>query len=204
METTKHVLGKSLGDGELTNFSAGFTGQLAGSVFWVPSEVLKEKLNLEGQIKTTSSFQGPIGLANHIVKKEGVRGLYRGFWLQQATYAPFNGLGIMFFNRIKQYVPEENSGVASDFAASFLGYSTAAAITTPVDVVKTRMQVRTSNPELLNYTNSYDCAKKIFQHEGGAGFLKGMSGRVGWLAPRNSVAMTAFQFLYRHLNKTED
>ena len=54
-------------------------------------EVIKEKMMIQGQVKVTTTYDSSIHMLTSVVKKEGLLGIYRGFWLQQLTYGPFNG-----------------------------------------------------------------------------------------------------------------
>jgi hypothetical protein len=176
--------------------------------------------------------------------------VYRGFWMQQLTYGPLNGLAMMFYNMAKEYLPDASKGTgkngrattrmarlrqplppplslavflsltalptvpdcwptlshhfrrntaAGNLVCSLAGYGLAGAVTNPFDVVKTRIQVAQSNPELFNYQGSHelirglDAARQMLAKEGPLAFLAGISGRVGWLAPRCALAVTAFE-----------
>ena len=186
------------GGGAVTNFAAGIGAQMCGSIAWVPMEVIKEKMMIQGQFATKEHFSGSFDLARRVVAKEGIGGLYRGFMLQQVTYGPFNAFGVMLYNEFKPMVPSsimEEHPVLGDLAASAAGYAIAAFVTTPFDVIKTRKQVQTSNPELFNYNGAFDILSKTVKNEGAGALFDGWMARVGWLAPRCSLAMTSFAYL---------
>ena len=88
---------------------------------------------------------------------------------------------------------------AGNLVCSLAGYGLAGAVTNPFDVVKTRIQVAQSNPELFNYQGGHelirglDAARQMLAKEGPLAFFAGISGRVGWLAPRCALAVTAFE-----------
>ena len=185
---------------DLANFGAGIAAQMCGSISWVPMEVIKEKMMIQGSIKTAQTHTGSFSMLQKVLAQEGIRGIYRGFVLQQLTYGPFNGLAVLFYNRLKFSFPkEQQDNAAVQLGCSSLGYGLAAALTNPFDVVKTRRQVQASNPELFNYTSGIDCARKILQKEGPMAFMDGLSGRIGWLLPRCAIAMTSFEFFLRTL-----
>jgi hypothetical protein len=101
---------------------------------------------------------------------------------------------MMFYNQLKGYMPEGFAGTTGgNLLCSFFGYAAAGFVTTPADVVKTRIQVQASNPELFNFKGPIDCTAQILKNEGIGGLMAGWSGRVGWLAPRCAVAVTAFE-----------
>jgi hypothetical protein len=81
-----------MGDNPTGNFCAGLCAQLTGSFAWVPMEVIKEKLMIEGQLQTKEKYGSSLSLVTKVISTEGIGGIYRGFWMQQLTYGPFNGL----------------------------------------------------------------------------------------------------------------
>ena len=88
-------------DSAIGNFSAGIIAQMCGSISWVPMEVIKEKMMIQGQVQTTKSYTGSFHMIKDVLAREGIRGVYRGYVLQQLTYGPFNGLAIMFYNQVR-------------------------------------------------------------------------------------------------------
>ena len=78
-ETVRALTDKST----LSNFAAGVCAQLCGSLAWVPMDVVKERLQIEGQLKTKENYSGSFNALQMIVKHEGVKGLYRAFWIHQ-------------------------------------------------------------------------------------------------------------------------
>ena len=133
-----------------------------------------------------------------VLATEGIRGLYRGFLLQQLTYGPFNGLALMFYNEFKMLVPDVlKESLSSKLICSTLGYSLAAAVTNPFDVVKTRRQVQMSNPEVFNYKSGVDCFMQMVRNEGVSALMAGVTGRIGWLTPRCAIAMTSYEAIMK-------
>ena len=141
-------------------------------------------------------------MMTQVVRKEGLLGIYRGFWMQQLTYGPFNGIAIATYNEVKKFVPEgQQESSLADLACSAAGYGFAATVTNPFDVIKTRRQIQASNPQLFNYTSAIDCARQLLAKEGAGAFFDGLSGRVAWLLPRCALAMTGFEFVSRELSR---
>ena len=195
----------ALGDSSSANFVAGLAAQLTGSLTWVPMEVIKEKMMIQGQLKTVKTHSGSFSMIANVLKNEGVLGVYRGFWMQQLTYGPFNGIAIATYNEVKKLVPEtQRESSIMDLACSAFGFGFAATVTNPFDVIKTRRQIQASNPALFNYTSAIDCARQLLQKEGAGAFFDGLSGRVGWLLPRCALAMTGFEYVNRHLSGTKE
>lgn len=197
-EAAKAVLGK--GQSSAGNFAAGVFAQLCGSLCWVPMDVVKERLQIEGQIKVTHSYSGSFTAFAHITKAEGILGLYRAFPIHQMTWMPFNACYFMLYEKFKALCI--NSGYADvndhlePIAQVCSGGSAgliAAAITNPMDVLKTRLQVARANPEMFPFRNSMGAAQHLIANEGFAALMDGTVARMAWLAPRLTICVTAFE-----------
>jgi solute carrier family 25 protein 44 len=82
-----------------------------------------------------------------------------------------------------------------------LAASLACVLTSPLDLVKTRLQVQGSNPEIFDYKGPMDALKKIVQREGAMALFDGVAARVIWLTPRLSIAVPTYEFLKLHFQK---
>merc|ERR1712046_77348 len=99
-----------------------------------------ERCMIEGQVKTAKVYGSSSAMALAIIRTEGFFGLYRAFWIHQMTWVPFNGMywGVYDWCKAKQDNP--NSAIAFTSRATLAGVSASIA-TSPIDLVKTRMQV---------------------------------------------------------------
>ena len=68
----------------------------------------------------------------------------------------------------------------------------AASLTTPADVIKTRLQTAGSN-----YKGLLGCAMKIYEEEGASAFFKGAEMRVFRSSPQFGITLLAYEFLGR-------
>jgi len=207
LEGTKATLGA---DGFSAGFLSGCLGQLCGSLGWVPMDVIKERCMIEGQVKTTNVYGSSYKMLFGIVKTEGPFGLYRAFWIHQATWVPFNGMYWGVYDYIKKYQQTpDGKATFGDGAFAFTARATAAGIaasiaTSPIDLVKTRMQVARANPELFGYNNSLDCARKVLATEGFKAFFDGLTPRIIWLTPHRMIMIATYEFLWRKFSDSED
>jgi hypothetical protein len=189
-----------LGDSFLGNALSGFAGQLAGSLVWVPSEVLKE-LRQMAIMKPELKAMGTGQLFVHVCKKDGVRGLYRGLMAQLLTFGPFNSLGMAMAVEIKKKLPADWTDLEKDLMANFLAFSGAAVATTPMDVVKTRLQVASANPEIFPDKGILGCFKQVYKEAGVRGFFNGATERACWLGSRQALAFSTFGMAYVAVKK---
>ena len=166
------------------SFAAGCVAQLCGSLCWVPMDTVKERLQVEGQLKRGSKAElgGSWNAVRTILRREGLRGFYPAYWVHQATWAPFNGLFFAIYEACKDAgVHGLGSGVVAGVAAGFL--------TNPMDLVKTRMQVARTDPSTFNYAGAFDCVGQILRREGPLAFLDGAVARCATVAPRLTICV---------------
>ena len=128
-------------------------------------DVVKERLQIEGQIATDQKYGGSFTAFRNIIAEEGVRVLYRAYWMHQATWAPFNGLYFAVYEHlkgiraesIKDTVPVPAPGqpkkvdTIGNLMCGCAAGTVASIATSPIDLVKTRLQVQASNPAIFDY-----------------------------------------------------
>lgn len=191
-------------------------------------DVIKERLQIEGQLQTVKNYGSSWAATRGIVATEGVLGLYRAYWIHQMTWAPFNGIYFATYEASKKYLNQskdvESQSVVVNLVSStkschiststflslscvirfsmpsvqtssLIGASVASVATSPLDLVKTRLQVQGSNPALFDYDGPLDALRKILRREGPRALFDGVLARVIWLTPRLSIAVPTYEFL---------
>jgi len=192
---------------------------VCGAVIWTPMDVVKQRLQVQrSNLKTEGMgtepqgvrYKGSFHALSTILREEGPLGLYRGFFTALATYGPLVGIYFATYEKLKltiaksrnyasvQELPFYYHLVSGASAGAF-----AAAVTCPMDVVKTRIQVFSrDNPE--EYSNAYRAVKTIVQKEGIRAFSKGLGARILWIAPGNAITISAYEQckkLYTYLSQ---
>jgi solute carrier family 25, member 44 len=173
------------------NFAGGAVGSLAAQAVAVPVDVVSQRLMVAagggsgggvggsggggGQSSAAAAAsRNGLAMARHIVRSEGVAGLYRGFWASVATFVPNSAVwwGAYGFYRksfsaalleagggrgesegqqqqpLQQPPPAPPSGgvvVAVQTASAVAAGLTSGLLSTPLDVVKTRLQLATAD-----------------------------------------------------------
>jgi solute carrier family 25 aspartate/glutamate transporter 12/13 len=74
----------------------------------------------------------------------------------------------------------------------------AAFLTTPADVIKTRLQVASREGE-MTYSGITDCASKILKYEGITAFFKGSGMRVLRSSPQFGITLLAYEILAEYM-----
>eukprot|EP01122_Echinamoeba_exundans_P009227 TRINITY_DN3211_c0_g1_i1.p1 TRINITY_DN3211_c0_g1~~TRINITY_DN3211_c0_g1_i1.p1 ORF type:complete len:303 (+),score=39.16 TRINITY_DN3211_c0_g1_i1:57-965(+) len=182
--------------GFVVHFMSGVVADIAGGFVWTPMDVVKQRLqvqrNNEG-IKYRNSFHG----VTTIFREEGIRGLYRGFGAAIATYAPFVGFYFAFYEQWKRSmgqlrgVDSESLTLIEQLSGAFLAGALASAVTNPLDVVKTNMQVYSVSEG--GQATIAATIRHIVKTEGMSAFMKGMNARILWIAPGTAITMAAYE-----------
>lgn len=135
---------------------AGFLGDLGASVVYVPSEVLKTRLQLQGRhnnpyFHSGYNYRGMTDAARTIVRTEGLSALFYGYKATLFRDLPFSALQFMFWEQAQNWArgwkQSRDIGVPLEFLTGAGAGGLAGAITCPLDVVKTRLQTQV-NPEV--------------------------------------------------------
>lgn len=136
-------------------FTAGLLGDLAAAPSYVPSEVLKTRLQLQGRynnpyFNSGYNYRSTTDAARVIIRTEGFSALFHGYKATLWRDLPFSALQFTFYEKerdlAKSYMGSNNIGLLLEIATAASAGGAAGVITTPLDVVKTRIQ--TQQPEL--------------------------------------------------------
>ncbi|KAF3055847.1 hypothetical protein GL218_07047 [Daldinia childiae] len=130
---------------------AGFLGDFAASIVYVPSEVLKTRLQLQGRynnpyFKSGYNYRGTFDAARTIVRTEGISELFSGYKATLYRDLPFSALQFMFYEQFqswaREYKKSREIGVRLELLTGAAGGGLAGVLTCPLDVVKTRLQTQ--------------------------------------------------------------
>ncbi|PNH58992.1 hypothetical protein VD0002_g8547 [Verticillium dahliae] len=139
----------------LAYFSAGFLGDLASSIVYVPSEVLKTRLQLQGRydnpyFRSGYNYRGTTDAVRTIVRQEGPKALFHGYKATLYRDLPFSALQLMFWEQFhawaRAYKGSREVGVPLELLTGGLAGGLAGIVTCPLDVVKTRLQTQVHIP----------------------------------------------------------
>ncbi|KAK7397956.1 hypothetical protein QQX98_012673 [Neonectria punicea] len=132
-----------------------FLGDLASSIVYVPSEVLKTRLQLQGRYNNPHfysgyNYRGTIDAARTIVRTEGASALFYGYKATLYRDLPFSALQFMFWEQFttwaRKYKQSRDIGVPLELLTGASAGGLAGVITCPLDVVKTRLQTQVNPP----------------------------------------------------------
>lgn len=163
---------------------AGAGGALAASVVRVPQEVLKQRIQAD--------MYPNIGVAlPSVLRASGVRGLFNGYFATVSRDVPWNALSFLFFaqeSRAFERVTGRKPDRRENLLLGALGGAVAAAIMTPMDVIKTRLMTQRDGA----YRGILDTCARVVREEGAHTLMRGAVPRVMFLAPLAAITLTMY------------
>lgn len=168
---------------QLVTLLGAASGFLAGVVV-CPLDVVKTRLQAEGA-RADAARRSFVGEFSHIVRKEGVRGLYRGLVPITIGYLPTWTIYFSIYERAKMFYPgfmRRHFGLELDSVNHFCAALTAGLVSliavNPVWVVKTRLMIQTSTARpgaaAPYYTGTLNAFKRMYREEGIRVFYSGL------------------------------
>lgn len=133
-----------------------------------------------------------------IVRNLGIVGLYKGASACLLRDVPFSAIYFPTYNHLKRDMFGESQtkklGVVQLLTAGAIAGMPAAYLTTPCDVIKTRLQVEARKGD-ATYNGLVDCARKVYKDEGFKAFFKGGPARILRSSPQFGFTLAAYEVL---------
>lgn len=179
----------------VAHLTAGAVGGIAASLIRVPTEVVKQRMQ-------TGQFVSAPDAVRVIVSKEGFKGLYAGYRSFLLRDLPFDAIQFCLYEQLrlgyklaaKRELNDPENAVIGAFAGALTG-----AITTPLDVIKTRLMIQGSANQ---YKGIVDCVQTIVREEGPPALLKGIGPRVLWIGIGGSIFFGVLESTKRFLEES--
>ena len=193
-----------------------FAETIACLVF-VPVDIIKERRQVQSNIKTFE-YKNDLDALVQIIRKEGVRGIYKAYGATLASFGPLSATQFTIFEKMKglfvsndntaylkrikkenkDLVKKELTFLESMFCSS-ISSGLASIITNPLDLVKMRMQVQRAGSnytaENAEYKNIIQGLGVVLRNEGFNGLFKGSIARALYFIPMGSLTMTFVEII---------
>ncbi|GAV68973.1 Mito_carr domain-containing protein [Cephalotus follicularis] len=176
----------------IAHLSAGTLGGLAASLIRVPTEVVKQRMQ-------TGQFTSAPDAVRLIISKESFKGLYAGYGSFLLRDLPFDAIQFCIYEQLRigykaasrRDLNDAENAVIGAFSGALTG-----AITTPLDVIKTRLMIQGSANQ---YKGIFDCVQSVVREEGPTALLKGIGPRVLWIGIGGSIFFSVLESTKRML-----
>ncbi|GMT17053.1 hypothetical protein PFISCL1PPCAC_8350, partial [Pristionchus fissidentatus] len=174
-----------------------------------PAEVVKQRMQMR-----FSPYSGSLECARCIYHREGIIAFYRSYTTQLAMNVPFQTVHFIAYEFFQQILnPSHSYDPSSHLIAGGAAGGLAAAVTTPLDCIKTVLNTQ-QRPEvqaaaggatgqgnttvLLKATHGYrgfvEALRTIYNVRGFGGFACGLQARVLFQVPATGLSWSVYEF----------
>jgi solute carrier family 25 S-adenosylmethionine transporter 26 len=190
------------GNQALVHMLAASVGEVAACAVRVPTEVVKQR---------AQANQHPSSMASlvHILRQRQTHGivhvwreLYRGWSITIIREVPFTIIQFPLWEAMKRYRCSQTgrpqvTGIEGGALGAVAG-AVAAAMTTPLDVLKTRMMLAKEKQPMFTMLSD------ILKESGPRAFFAGIGPRVGWISVGGAIFLGSYQWASNALGGNEE
>jgi solute carrier family 25 S-adenosylmethionine transporter 26 len=176
--------------------AAASLGEIAACAVRVPTEVVKQRAQAQQYPSSMAALRAILELRGSRGLAFVARELYRGWGITVMREVPFTIVQFPLWEALKTWSVERRVGssgpahVSAAESAVFGAVSgaVAAGLTTPLDVLKTRMMLSTTRVRL------WSMSARIWREEGGRVFFSGIGPRTMWISIGGAVFLGSYQW----------
>eukprot|EP01134_Creolimax_fragrantissima_P000438 CFRG0438T1 len=197
-ETMKTILIKQTGKTEtnpLVGVPAGIVAAFFHDAFMTPFEMVKQRLQMHNS---------PYRSVTHVITKvwgaEGIKAFYRSLPTQLSMNLPFQIIHFSAYENLRHLLnPTDSYNPLTHVVAGGSAGAMAAAVTTPLDVVKTVLNTQESR---VGHSGTitrgmWNAATDVYAVHGYKGFLRGVQARMLFHIPSTAICWSVYEF-FKH------
>jgi hypothetical protein len=202
---------RKFGSSVWAHLGAGLVAEALSCSLYVPIDVIKERMQVQGGATRSRSGQGPYyatarDAVSQIVRSgEGVAGLYRGYGATLAAFGPFSALYFACYEELRSYALRLQPAKAREAGSLPLALQVlvaassgaiASAATAPLDLVKLIMQTEVWSADTATRARPLSflrLLRSVWEEKGVRGLFKGAGARVAFHSASTAVALSCFE-----------
>lgn len=196
--TNKYFLKHTKLDYVSSSFCSGAIVGLLCTLITSPSELIKTKIQM--QESHDKLYSGNFDCLRKIFKNEGMKGVFKGFWVTSVRET--FGYGIYFASYEWMKKRWGDSSLSLIHAGGLAGIFSWILVY-PSDTIKSRIQSVPISPREGHdkYKNFWDCTKHIYQTEGVRSFFRGAFVTSITAYPVNAVTFLVYEKVLKYLRE---
>ena len=184
------------------DMAAGTLAELCAACWWTPLDVVKQRMQVAAAAGRPAD--GVAGTVRAVLRERGARGLWAGYLVGIAVWAPFSALYFAIYESLRPRLAAPRGGggargggvfESGELAAGVVAGGAAGLLTQPLDCVKTRVQTGVMG----GARDARALLREIVRAEGVGALWRGAAARVLWLAPGCGVMIATFEAAQRVL-----
>jgi len=159
----------------LGNLASGGAAGATSLCFVYPLDFARTRLGADVGSGKAREFNGLVHCIKTIAKRDGIRGLYQGFFVSIQGIIVYRASYFGTYDTVMGVLPDsKNMNFFLKWGVAQVVTTGAGVVSYPFDTVRRRMMMQSGRAkEDLLYKGTVDCWKKIYQQEGGRAFFKG-------------------------------
>ncbi|EMR63471.1 putative mitochondrial rna-splicing protein mrs3 protein [Eutypa lata UCREL1] len=194
-EAVKHLMGGNRAGVHhpLAAATSGACATIASDALMNPFDVIKQRMQIQNSSKV---YRSMFDCAKYVYRNEGLSAFYISYPTTLSMTVPFTALQFLAYESISTAMnPTKHYDPFTHCTAGAVAGGFAAALTTPMDVIKTMLQTRGSatDPELRAVNSFAAGCKLMYRREGLRGFFKGVRPRVVTTMPSTAICWSAYE-----------
>uniref|UniRef100_A0A0D9VSZ9 Mitochondrial carrier protein n=1 Tax=Leersia perrieri TaxID=77586 RepID=A0A0D9VSZ9_9ORYZ len=207
-EFAKSRLSERLGQNNpAAHASSGVLATIASDAVFTPMDTVKQRLQL-----TSSPYTGVSHCVRTVLRDEGARAFFASYRTTVVMNAPYTAVHFATYEAAKRMLGDmaaNEESLAVHATAGAAAGALAAAVTTPLDVVKTQLQCQgVCGCERFSSSSIEDVFRTIIKRDGYAGLMRGWKPRMLFHAPAAAICWSTYEasksFFERTLTAVHD
>ncbi|XP_057801136.1 uncharacterized protein LOC131016458 [Salvia miltiorrhiza] len=198
-ESCKKILAAGNPNSPIAHAASGVCATVASDAVLTPMDVVKQRLQLKG-----SPYKGVCDCVKRIMVEEGFGAFYASYRTTVVMNAPFTAVHFATYEAAKRGLmgvsggggeeEEEEESLVVHAAAGGVAGALAAAVTTPLDVVKTQLQCQgVCGCDRLSSSSILDVVGMIKKKDGYGGLMRGWVPRMLFHAPAAAICWSTYE-----------
>lgn len=203
-ESVKSSLGgdSASGNNPLVSAAAGASATISSDALMNPFDVVKQRMQIN-----SAKYPSVISCIRQTYNAEGLKAFYVSYPTTLVMNIPFAACNFSVYDTVSHMLnPERRYDPLGHCVAGGIAGAAAAAITTPLDVVKTLLQTKglhASSESASKINSFFDGVRYIYQNHGAKGFLRGLKPRIVANMPSTAICWTSYEMAKFYLYKTD-
>ncbi|XP_038988930.1 mitoferrin-like [Phoenix dactylifera] len=194
-EISKEFLSQGNPNNSVAHASSGVLATVASDAVFTPMDTVKQRLQLK-----SSPYKGVADCVGKVLREEGFGAFYASYRTTVLMNAPYTAVHFATYEAVKRGLTEVSPDSANDerlvvhATAGAAAGALAAAVTTPLDVVKTQLQCQgVCGCDRFSSSSIREVVRTIVRRDGYVGLLRGWKPRMLFHAPAAAICWSTYE-----------
>ncbi|KAG6525014.1 mitoferrin-like isoform X1 [Zingiber officinale] len=205
-ELSKESLSAGNPNNPVVHAASGVLATISSDAVFTPMDTVKQRLQLK-----SSPYKGFVDCVARVLREEGIRAFFASYKTTVLMNAPYTAVHFATYEAAKRGLTEISPDSVNDerlvvhATAGAAAGALAAAVTTPLDVVKTQLQCQgVCGCDRFSSSSTSEVIHAIVRRDGYMGLLRGWKPRMLFHAPAAAICWTTYEAAKSFFHKLND